>query len=238
MSKDAEAETGPDQSGPKARKLATHWWRIGAAALGGVISGVIAWGRVHPTGAAILIAWNVAAAIHLAGLGRLVLASDEAKVRARAAEEDENRAVLMSLILLAVAASLGAIVVTLHDVQTGGKGAIPPWVVALSGLTLVQSWLVVQGLFALHYAHRYFGDRDRDGAEDGGIEFPGEPPRGYMDFVYVAVCIGATCQVSDFDITKSRFRNLIAVHALIAFAFNTTILALGINMIGNLMGGG
>jgi uncharacterized membrane protein len=109
-------------------------------------------------------------------------------------------------------------------------------VMGLSVLTLALSWLVVQCLFTLHYAHRYFGDRDGDGTPDGGIEFPGAAPTTYRDFIYVAVCVGATCQVSDFNITTSKFRNLVTTHAVITFVFNTTVLALGINIIGNLMG--
>ena len=117
-----------------------------------------------------------------------------------------------------------------------GQGAEPPWIVGLSGITLVLSWLVVQCLYTLHYTHRYFGDRDDDGAPDGGIDFPGAAPTTYRDFIYVAVCIGSTCQVSDFDITTAKFRNLVTSHALISFVFNTSVLALGINIIGNLLG--
>jgi uncharacterized membrane protein len=219
------------------RELWSHWARIAAAVLAGVAAAGLAYGALKLAGATALIGWDAAAVVYLLGVGFLFLTNDEAKVRARAKLEDENRAVLMSLILLAVAASVGAMVVALHDAHAVGKGGLPPWLVALEGATLVLSWLVVQALFTLHYTHRYFGDRNADGSDDGGIDFPGEPPRSYRDFLYVAICVGATCQVSDFDITTGRFRNLVTVHALISFAFNTTVLALGINIIGNLVGG-
>jgi uncharacterized membrane protein len=145
--------------------------------------------------------------------------------------------VLMSAVLMSVAASLGAIVVALKESKLGGgHGGQPPWVVALSVSTLVLSWIIVQALYTLHYTHRYFGDRNSDGAPDGGIKFPGDEPTTYRDFIYVSVCIGATCQVSDFDITTAKFRNLVSTHAMISFVFNTMVLALGINIIGNLMG--
>lgn len=215
----------------------SHWWRIGAAiAAGGVVGGLAIFGQVKPFGAALLIGWTAAAATYLLGIGVLILGSDAVLVRARAKAEDENRAVLMTFILLAVAASLAALVVTLHDARA--KAGLPPWLMLLCALTLILSWLVVQALFTLHYAHRYFADRDEDGADDGGVAFRGEQPSSYRDFLYMAVCIGATCQASDFDITRSRFRNLVTVHALVAFAFNTMVVALGINIIGNLMGAG
>ncbi len=215
-----------------------HWGRSVAALAAGLAAGGLALGHHIPPGASSLIGWNAAATVYLAFVGWLIFTAREDSVRTRARQEDENRAILMSTIVVAAVASLGAIVIALHDVKAGGKHGMPPWIVALSASTLVLSWLTVQALFTLHYTHRWFADLDRDGSDDGGIEFPGQKPTTYRDFLYVAVCIGATCQVSDFNITSGRIRNLVTVHALITFAFNTMVLALGINIIGNLMGSG
>ncbi len=214
-----------------------HWSRIAAAAIAGGCAG--AWAALHhnPLGASTLVGWNAAAATYLVIVGWLIFTATEEQVRLRSRAEDEKKAVLMTLILMAATASLGAMIIALHDVHVAGKSGLPPWLVALSASTLVLSWLTVQALFTLHYTHRWFADRDDDGDDDGGIAFPGQKPTTYKDFLYVAACVGATCQVSDFDITTSKFRNLVTVHCLIAFAFNTMVLALGINIIGNLMGG-
>ena len=96
--------------------------------------------------------------------------------------------------------------------------------------------MTIQVQFTLHYAHRYFGDRDGDGSADQGIKFPGEDPCSYRDFLYAAVCVGATCQVSDFNITHRRYRDLVTAHAVLAFVYNTMVLALGINIFASLMG--
>jgi len=229
----SKSQDAPQGAG---RKTSSHWWRIGVSVLIGALAASLAMGRVAPLGAILLIGWNGAAASYLVGVGVLFLTNDAPLVRARAQQQDENRSVLMMSVLAAVAASLGAMVLTLHDAKAAGKAGLPPWLLALSVSTMVLSWLVVQSLFTLHYAHRYFGDRDEDGADDGGINFPGQKPTSYRDFLYVAICIGATCQVSDFNITTSRFRELVTAHALVAFAFNTMVLALGVNIIGNLMG--
>lgn len=214
----------------------SRWWRSGAAVLTGIVVSGFALSKLQ-SAAAVLMGWDAGALVFLATTGVLFLRSDEPLVRARAQQEDENRAILMTLILLSVGASLGAIVLTLRDVQVAGKDGLPSWLLALAGATLVLGWLMVQALFTLHYAHRYFGDRNQNGEPDGGVDFPGEPPTSYRDFLYMAVCVGATCQVSDFNITTSRFRNLVTVHALVAFGFNTAVLALGINMIAGLVGG-
>ncbi len=212
-------------------------WRTLLAAVGGVFAGYVAHHGGLLIGASFLIGWNVAAGLFVVSTGWLLLASDEAEVRARARLDDENRAVLMSVVLGSVGASLIAIVIALKEAKIHvGHGGEPPWVLGLSASTLALSWLVVQCLYTLHYTHRYFGDRDSDGAPDGGIKFPGDEPKTYRDFIYVSVCIGATCQVSDFNIVTSRFRNLVTTHAIISFVFNTMVLALGINIIGNLMG--
>jgi uncharacterized membrane protein len=217
--------------------LAVHRWRLIAATMGGALLGWAASGRL-PTGSAILLGWVVFAAIFVATTVRMFLTTDESVVRRHARLEDENKGILTSLILGAVAASVAVALLALRDSKLitgrhieGGQW----WVLGLSILTLVLSWLLAQCLFVLHYAHRYFGDADADGTEDGGIKFPGEAPKTYRDFIYVAVCVGATCQVSDFNITTCRFRNLVTAHALFSFAFNTMILALGINILAGML---
>ncbi len=169
----------------------------------------------------------------------MIWRDDEARVRRRAAWEDEGQGLTTAILLSAVVASLAATVIALKE----GKAAAahmpdaPTWAWAFSVSTLILGWLVVQTVFTLHYAHRYFGDGDGDGEMDGGVKFPGQPPQNYTDFGYMAVCIGASAQVSDFNITTSSFRRLVTFHALLAFFFNTMVLALGINIIASVVGG-
>ncbi len=212
-------------------------WRVLAAGAVGAAAGFWVQHQGTLNGASFLIGWNVAAFVFIVPTAWMLFRSDSEDMRARAKSEDEDRAVLMGVILAAVGASLVAIIVALKESKPhDGHGGQSAWIMALSVSTLALSWLVIQSLYTVHYAHRYFGDRDDDGEPDGGIEFPGAPPQTYRDFIYVAVCIGATCQVSDFDITTTKFRNLVTTHAVISFVFNTMVLALGINIIGNLMG--
>jgi uncharacterized membrane protein len=212
-------------------------WRTLLAGVGGVAAGWTAYHAGLLIGASFLIGWNAAAGLFVVSTGWLLLMSEEAEMRERARLDDENRAVLMSIVLGSVGASLVAIVIALKEAKIhAGHGGEPLWVLGLSASTLALSWLVVQCLYTLHYTHRYFGDRDADGKVDGGIKFPGDDPTTYRDFIYVSICIGATCQVSDFDIVTSKFRNLVTTHSIISFIFNTMVLALGINIIGNLMG--
>ena len=59
--------------------------------------------------------------------------------------------------------------------------------------TLLVAWLFANTIYALHYAHLYYERKA------GGIDFPGEDPPGYADFVYFAFTLGMTFQTSDVD---------------------------------------
>ena len=103
--------------------------------------------------------------------------------------------------------------------------------IALAFVTVVASWLMVQMIFALHYAHEYYGVDEDDGARDAmGIEFPGTLDPDYWDFLYFAIVIGVACATADANITSKGLRQIATVHCMVAFAFNTIIVALTINL--------
>lgn len=204
-------------------------WRLGAGVAGGMAgwlaASVIGWPGAAPG----LVGWVIGAAVFLGLSWRLFLTADEERVRSRAAQEDEKTPVLMLVILAAVLASLVGIVMAMIEARTGTtfeKGLVA----GLAVLTLISSWLVLQTVFVIHYAHRHFG-----GAPNEVFGFSGDPPTSYMDFAYLSFCIGATFQVSDMTVNTTRLRNLITAHAAAAYFFNTAILALGINIIAGLV---
>lgn len=213
-------------------------WRSLLGALIGAAGSFAARSHGLPPGLSSLIGWNVGCLVFLGATGWMMWRDDEPLVRARAAYEDEGETLTIAIILVAVAASLGATVMALQESKAAGPHVIQsgPWPTALSFTTLVLGWFVVQSVFTLRYAHRYFGDGDLDGEADGGVKFPGEPPRTYLDFVYLSICVGATAQVSDVSITKPRYRNLVSQHAVVAFFYNTMVLALGINILASIIG--
>ena len=214
-------------------------WRVLLGGFAGVAAWLAAGALALPPGLCALIGWNGASVAYLATTLWMIWHDDEARVRRRAAWEDEGQWLTTAILLSAVAASLGATVIALKE----GKAAAahmpdaPTWAWAFSVSTLILGWLVVQAVFTIHYAHRYFGDGDADGRMDRGVKFPGKPPKNYVDFGYMAVCIGASAQVSDFDLTNTSFRRLVTAHSLLAFFFNTMVLALGINIIASVVGG-
>ncbi|MBV9511295.1 MAG: DUF1345 domain-containing protein [Caulobacteraceae bacterium] len=213
-------------------------WRLLAGGLAGAIGVLGAHDAGLPPGLSSLIGWNAASVAFLIPTLWMLWHDDEAKVRRRACYEDESRWVTLVIIMSAVVASLGATVVAMHESKAASDHApiAPSWSWIFSITTLVLGWIVVQAVFTLHYAHRYFGDGDDDGEIDRGVTFPGKEPSTYHDFIYMAVCIGTSAQVSDFNITNTSFRRLVTLHALLAFLFNTMVLALGINILATIIG--
>jgi uncharacterized membrane protein len=214
-------------------------WRLiagGATALTVGLAASLRFG--FPAGLGALAGWNAGGLVYLLTTGWMLWKDDESTVRRRACDEDESPHVTQTIVLSAVVASLAAAVLAMRESKAAAHAPVgPSWTWLLSIVTLALSWLIVQAVFTLRYAHRYFGDGDRDGEPDGGVQFPGEAPTTYHDFVYMSVCIGASAQVSDFNITTSRLRRLVTVHSVLAFFFNTMILALGINILATVISG-
>jgi len=176
----------------------------------------------------LLIGWDVGAIAYLIWVWRFFLTLDENDIRARAPEHDEKAGVLLLIVLALIAVSLGGIGEALFAAKhfTPQDKAISAGLVAL---TLALGWLMLQSVFAAHYAHRHYVETARNKA--AGFGFPGEPPTTYLDFFYLAFSVGATFQVSDTSVGSSRLRKLVTAHAAAAYVYNTAILAVGINLL-------
>jgi len=70
----------------------------------------------------------------------------------------------------------------------------------------------------------------REQGATGGLEFPGKRPPDYRDFLYYSFVIGCATQTADVNTVSPAMRRATLVHGVIAFAFNTAILALMINV--------
>jgi uncharacterized membrane protein len=180
----------------------------------------------------ILVGWNAGVALYLALTYPMVVHTDVAGIRKRAAEEDEGAFTILLLTIVATLASLFAIVFELGAAKEA-QGAQAAGHVALAVTTILLSWTFVHMIFSLHYAHEYYGER-RDG-KIGGLDFPGSGHPDYWDFLYFSLVIGMTSQVSDVCVSSRYIRRVVAVHGVLSFFFNLTVLALTVNMVSNLI---
>jgi uncharacterized membrane protein len=89
------------------------------------------------------------------------------------------------------------------------------------------SWFFVHSIFAVHYAHEFYGDTGR---KSSGLNFPGDDQPDYWDFMYFSFVIGMTSQVSDVAVTDKRIRQTVGLHGVISFFFNVALLALTFNI--------
>ena len=176
-----------------------------------------------------LIAWDSGVILFLALTFVFMASADQTRMKRHALSHDEGKHFILLIAIGAAIASVAAIVAELAGAksQLAEREAVK---VGLAAGTIGLSWLFVQVIFALHYAHDYYALEDDGGEHREGLEFPGDEPPDYWDFFHFAVIIGATAQTADVTIVSKALRRVSTVHSLIAFAFNTAILALMINL--------
>lgn len=179
-----------------------------------------------------LIGWDTGVAIYLILTFSMMLRTDVERIRKRAAEEDAGAFAVLLLSIAATLTSLIAIVFELgaYKQATDGDAAVH---VLLAIGTILLSWTFVHTMFSFHYAHEYYGE-GRDGVI-GGLKFPDDPNPDYRDFMYFSLVIGMTSQVSDVAVTSKVIRRMAAVHGVLSFFFNLTVLALTVNMVSGLI---
>ena len=179
------------------------------------------------------IAWNVGGLAYLLSTFRLIHRSRVETIRARAARQDDGRNAVLVVILLAIFASFGAIAGLINDAKAA-KEIFKLAYVGLAALTIFVSWMVTQIAFTLHYAHEYYLPEET-GQPSAGLIFPADTTPDFWDFFYFATSIGATSQTSDVAIKSKSIRRIVTAHAIVSFFFNTTVLALTINLAASLI---
>lgn len=180
----------------------------------------------------VLVAWNLAVGGHLAAMAAMMASSDEQTTLHRARRLDEGAFVILIGTTLAGLAGLLAILAELAVVRDL-SGAAKIGHIGLAALTVFTAWAFIHGMFAQHYAHVWF--LARDAGTDPGLRIPGEERPDYWDFLYVAVVIGTSGQTADVEFTSKRMRRIGLAHCALAFVFNTTVLALTVNIAAGLV---
>lgn len=141
-------------------------------------------------------------------------------IRRHAAENDANRGML-----LVISALIGAVLLITIGVELTGPGEP---LASLIIVTLGMAWVFANTLYALHYAHLFYGQ----GNGVSGLTFPDTKTPDYWDFVYFAFTLGMTFQTSDVSINSRAIRRVVLAQCLAAFVFNIGILAFTINTLG------
>lgn len=152
-------------------------------------------------------------------------------MRKQSAVQDSSRIVIFIMVIISTIASFLAVLLLLTLKNKQSEAIDIP--VAIGGM--VFSWFLVHTIFAVRYAHIYYGDHEtKPDVPAGGLDFPGDKEPNYFDFAYFAFVLGMTFQVSDVQVTSKHLRKLALLHGILSFGFNTVIVALTINVIAGL----
>ncbi|MBW4688188.1 MAG: DUF1345 domain-containing protein [Komarekiella atlantica HA4396-MV6] len=184
----------------------------------------------------LLCAWNSGADFFLAITWWKMIKATPEKIRRYAENEYEGRLAIFMLVIAAACASVLAIGFLLTDKKALSTILLTLHVI-LSIMTILGSWLLVHTMFALQYAHSYYKNISRNNNEEivRGLDFPNNDYPDYWEFLYYSFVVGMTSQVSDVQTTSRKMRRLTLIHGILSFFFNTTILAISINIIAGLI---
>lgn len=194
-------------------------------ALVGGVGAALAWPRTLDWHLRGVLGWDVAGIVLLGLVWPRITTSDAACTRLNAAVEDPGRTMVFLLGVTSSLFSLFAAVSVLRHARSFEGPESVLWS-ALALLAVGLAWTLTHTAHTLRYAHLYY----RRGGK-GGLTFPGTDEPNELDFAYFAFTIGMCFQVSDVLVTTSLVRRTALVHALLAFVYNTTILALVLNLV-------
>ena len=167
----------------------------------------------------------------------IALRDDAAHTIRRAAAADPGRNAVLIVVLISIVVGLFAAIQILGRGPTG-PAADRNIALGLGLSAVVLGWLLIHTTFIFRYAHLFYFDSDDDGRGQRGLIFPGTTEPDDYDFAYFSFVIGMTFQVSDVQIADPDIRRAVLLHALISFAYNTTIIALGVNLVSSLLNAG
>jgi len=206
-----------------------HWFRPWSAttrlavstAVGVLVELILR--RLWPAALSAILAWDAGVACFLLLTYRVIADRSIESIKRRAARLDIRASIMMVLVVLAACVSIYGLSLNIHG-PTGALPDRPVLRVLLAGFTVIGSWSLIHTVFAVHYAHLYYGP------SRGGLIFPGGGDPHYYDFLYYSFVVGMTCQVSDVQVAEAGLRRLTLIHGVLAFFFNTVILALAVSI--------
>ena len=184
----------------------------------------------------LVVSWDVFALISL-GLAWVGMVFTDPRTRLQEAHlQDSSRRTIAGCVVLSALAGLFGAWLLLASTK-GLMGTRATLHIALAFFTVVVSWSLVHTVLALHYAHVCYelAEISKQKPPDLGLIFPGEESPDFLDFAYFSFVIGMACQVSDVQVSSRRIRRIVLLHGLLAFGFNTVIVAMSLNLAASLL---
>ena len=180
-------------------------------------------------------AYDCGSIVLLGAFWFLAMHSNPEYTNARASIGDPPRNLVLGVVLASVAVALSAAVSILGhgpNVATPHEKGVA-YAVGIAAVAI--GWTLIQTLFTLRYAHLFYYKDPDDNDAAGGLIFPGTADPNDFDFAYLSFGIGTTFQVSDVQVTDRGVRRVVLFHSIVSFLYNSTILALLINIVSGLL---
>lgn len=174
----------------------------------------------------LLISWNAAVSSYLIFTMSKLWHADHTHILQRAQQQDASKWLILLLVCLTLVMCFIAIVVEVNHLPQDAATRIAH--LTLSIITILCAWLFIHSMFAIHYAHDFYLAVEK--SKEGGLDFPKTEYPTYPDFLYFSYVIGTSAQTADVAISSRNMRVLNILHILLAYGFNTTILAICINV--------
>jgi uncharacterized membrane protein len=128
---------------------------------------------------------------------------------------------LLAVLFASVALIAATVLPRIDTLVPTGPEHVVLLVLAVSAVVLC--WMVLAVGFAVHYV-RLDVRHSADGR--GGLDFPGTDSPQFGDYLYFSISVATTFGTTDVNVTDRTVRLTVAVQGVLAFVFNTVILAL------------
>jgi hypothetical protein len=100
-----------------------------------------------------------------------------------------------------------------------------PWAIGGGVAVVASTFAVIVVAYAVRYA--------REDATADALQFPGTERPRFADYVYFAIQVSTTFGGSDVQILTTSMRRVVAVHSVLAWTFNTVIVAVLVSVVLN-----
>lgn len=212
------------------RRLIEARYRLFVSIILGIVVAIALPPSLRPT-TRLVLGWDLLTLSYIALTGHLIFRSNVENCRRRASLYDEGDWIILVATVFGAGASFGTIIAELGASKAAGTPIYATFI--LTAATVTLSWIFTHLIFALHYANLYYR-ADAKGTH-GGLIFPGGREPDYRDFLYYSFVIACAAQTADVSTVSPDMRRVTLVHCVTAFAFNSAILALMINITAGLM---
>lgn len=194
----------------------------------GLVAGLLSFYFSQAVEFSLLVGWDCFGLTYLIISIAVFSRIPQSKIKERCAEEDLRSWLLFLLVIITSVASLTTVFVFFDSRK---EWEIASWLSSVVGIAAIAiSWAIVHTSFTFRYAHLYYGDfNKRYSRHAGGLQFPNDAKPDYFDFAYFSFVIGMAFQVSDVAIASKGIRRLVLAHSVLAFMFNTVIIAMTIS---------